>query len=253
MIQLPVFNSRVPWIPIEFRFHKDQKHPVSRVSDFLAVPVTELSATPVYFVKKRVEFRGAVYLAYYYSVFYAANPGYTISCLSCFPRFKNIGVHKADVERIVILLDEATETPKFVYFGAHGGGHGCWRDWDAAEKTNDGHLVVYVSCQSHGFYPSAGTWIRVFGLANDVTADHSRWRPQLADLQDANTQSWSSTHFQVSDGINGPQNAVDPTVNSISFCERLCLPFGLSRISKYPKYRVLNVYGALNQERTCKW
>lgn len=235
-------------LPVEFRFHRRQQHEVMSVSRFLGVtPASETSERPVYYRIKRVAFREKEYIALYYAVFYAANPGFHVCC--CMgsgrtggSRASGIGYHEADVERIVILLDEHTRWPRWVYYGAHGGGQGCWRRWEDAEKAHDGVLVVYVSYRSHGFYPSAGTYWRAFGLANDITGDGVRWRPRLdEDFQDAMAQTWTLSHFQVRRGINGPQNAVDPSATSITAWERfaLALPMVRSRLAAAPKLEVL--------------
>lgn len=205
---------------IEFRFHKKQVYEISPVSEYLKTLYTETSKNPIYYQWKNVKFRNAPYLALYYSVFYSVNPGYKV-----LPFMKPFGYHDADVERIVILYDEITKEPKWVYFGSHGNGHGCWRKWDECEKTEDNLLCLYVSYKSHGFYPNAGKWIRAFGFINDVTGNHIQWRPQLIDFQNANDQSWSDTHYQVCEGINTPKNTVDPTENSITFLQRFNLAF----------------------------
>lgn len=136
--------------------------------------------------------------------------------------------------------------PSWVYFGAHSGGHGCWRRWEECNQvvTQEGYLVlrVYVSPRSHAFYPGPGTWLRAFGVMNDVTAADNVWMPKKDDYENAHAQSWSTSHFQVKRGINGPQNCIDPSVSSITFSQRA---FGLAfasvrgRLAQQPRITVL--------------
>ena len=108
-------------------------------------------------------------------------------------------------------------------------------------------LRVYVSPRSHAFYPSAGRWIRVLGMVNDLAAADNVWQPSPADFQAAHSQSWSTSHFQVRRGINGPQNCVDPTVSSMTFMERavgIIFPCVRTRLAAQPRIRI--IAGPLN-------
>lgn len=220
-----------PVTTVEFRFHKDQKYCITPVSKFLGIQVSEKTKTPIYYQYKRVHFDNKWYIGLYYSVFYEANPGY----LGGFA-----GYHDADVERFVILFNEKSLHPEWVYFGAHGNGMGCWRRWSECQKTPDGLLCVYVSSSSHAFYPSPGIWVRGFGVLNDETGDHRRWRPIMADFHDARKQTWSQTHPQVQKGINSPLNVSDPTRNSITLGQRffLALPNVKEKLKNEEKVQV---------------
>lgn len=202
-------------IPVAFVFAKDQICN-SRISDFVGVPVSEKSAKPLYFMWRRVKHRGQEWDALFYSLFWVVNPGYVICG-------KQMGYHPADVETLVILHDKM-KMPKWVYFGAHSKGQGVWQEWSKCDFTEDGKLKVYVSPQSHGFYPKAKTYWRICCLANDVcSGNDSMWSPRMNDFEDSANQTWSKTHFQVKRGINTPLNASDPPEQSITCLGRMCL------------------------------
>lgn len=196
--------------PIEFRFSSKQKVLNSAVSKFLGTSVTETSDRPVYYFTKRVTYLGVVYKAVVLSLFYAENPGY----------YCKIGYHPADVEHVVILYDILTNEPKHVYFSAHGKGEGTWVPFDKCVKNEAGGLVVYVSPTSNAMYPKARIYWRLGGVVNDVCKDEVRWIPRPNDFQDAVSQSWSESHYQVAKGINSPKNISPPVEKSISDSDR---------------------------------
>lgn len=76
--ELPMGASTLlpPLMPVELCFHRNQAYPLALVSEFLKVtPVSETTATPVYYSYKRVEKDGRPYIAIYYVCFYDVNPG----------------------------------------------------------------------------------------------------------------------------------------------------------------------------------
>ena len=200
--------------PIEFRFSNKQSVFNSPVSKFLGSALTETSERPIYYFTKRLTYLGAVYKAIVLSLFYDVNPGY----FCC-----KIGFHPADVEHIVVLYDMLTNEPKHVYFAAHGKGEGMWLPYEQCMKNEAGGLVVYVSPTSNAMYPNAGRYMRLCGVANDVCEDGLRWVPGTHDFQDALSQSWSDTHYQVAKGINSPKNISPPVAKSITPLERVFL------------------------------
>lgn len=207
-------------IPIVFVFSKDQVFTNSRISDFIGVPVSEKTARPLYYKRSTVTFKGKVWDGLFYSLFWTVNPGYDICG-------KTFGYHPADVETLVILHDDM-KMPKWVYFGAHSKGQGVWKEWTKCDFTEDGKkITVYVSPQSHAFYPCAKTYYRICGFANDVCrGDGEMWSPRVDDFEDSALQTWSKTHYQVKRGINTPLNVSDPAESSIGCLGRffICLP-----------------------------
>lgn len=207
---------------IAFVFSKDQQFVNSRISDFVGVPVSEKTARPLYFMWRKIAFRGKEWDALFYSLFWTVNPGYKICG-------KKAGYHAADVETVVILHDEM-KMPKWVYFGAHSKGQGVWKEWADCEFTEDGNLKVYVSPQSHAFYPSGKTYYRICCLANDVCrGDGEVWSPKVNDYEDSALQTWSKSHYQVIRGINTPLNVSNPPESSITCLGRICM-FYLKKI-----------------------
>lgn len=209
-------SKQLKLVPFEICFSKKQQYKPSRVSDFLEMPRTEASETPVYYHFKKVLYKDTTFIALYYSLFYQANPGYICK----------LGFHIADVERLIILCDFKTLEPMHVFFGAHGNGQGTWRAYKDCEKNQNGILRVYVSPQSHAFYPHAKCHWRLFGFANDVTCgDGEKWVPKARDYSSSQTQSWTISHYQVVRGVNNPKNVPDPESKSISPLQRFMIAF----------------------------
>lgn len=224
--------DKFKFFPIEVCFTKTHKELPSSVSKYLRTLPTETSNQPVYYHFKNVAFQGKNYTGLYYIFFYAVNPGYEVCCVT------DVGQHPADVERIVVLFDNISYQPKWVFFGAHGNGQGEWVPWNKCCKTEDGILRVFVSPTSNGFYAKERTYHRALCMANDSTVgvDHC-WRPTQSNFQKSWEQSWSNSHYQVARGINNPRNVPDPESRSVTFNERFCLPLPhiRKRLSKVPK------------------
>jgi hypothetical protein len=149
------------------------------------------------------------YIYLEYEFVYEANSA--IGCgYCCFPTSECLGYHEGDREHVIMLLDKGTFQVKHVFFKAHGKGQGVWLPWEECEKTYDGKLKVYVARGSHACYPHPQTYIRIFGLANDLCSDRGRYvtfRPN---------GSYESDYH--------------PQITSITFCERFFLPFLLTSI-----------------------
>jgi hypothetical protein len=202
-----------------FQFSIKESLKNSRVSDFISVQPSEKTERPIYSHKKNLTYKGKDWDAWFYVLFWTTNPGYKI-----FGR--TVGYHEGDVERIVILHDKESDTPTWVYFGAHGKGQGIWREYNKCAFTNEGALIVYVSPESHGLYPKPRTYLRIAGFANDTCdAKGELWRPQPDDFEASENQTWSQTHYQVRRGINNPFRTPDPSEHSITDWERFFLFF----------------------------
>jgi hypothetical protein len=206
-----------PVAPICIQFSKGQQTKNACVSDFLQLPPTEKTERPIYYHWKDHEYRGQVWDALYYVLFYPYNPGYQVLC-------KTVGFHEGDLERVIVLYSKDTKEPKWVYFGAHGQGQGVWREYAKCKFSNDGTLRVFVSPTSHAFYPEAHSYSRVCFAANDVCDESGEeWKPLPSDFEPSENQIWSETYQQLRPGINSPLYARAPNEHSISHWERILL------------------------------
>lgn len=86
--------------------------------------------------------------------------------------------HEADLEHVTLEIHTATDTITRIFYGAHGAAEGMWVKQGEFQMEGT-HPVVYVARGGHGSYPRAGTWVRVFGFANDVTNKGMRWTPEV--------------------------------------------------------------------------
>lgn len=153
-------------------------------------------------------YNDVVYIKKEYQFIYDENGA--IGCFyQCCPRSGCLGYHKDDDERLIILTD-AENVKKHVYFNAHGRGQGMWLPYDDCLKNEDGDLVVYVARASHAFYPRPETYVRIFGFANDLCEDGGK-TIEIEILGEFDTP------------INPPQTSITPT-------ERFFLPFIVNRL-----------------------
>ncbi|MCX5921705.1 MAG: hypothetical protein NTX86_00010, partial [Candidatus Dependentiae bacterium] len=76
---------------------------------------------------------------------------------------------------------------------------GTWLAWNDKDVEKSGtHPVAYAARYNHRFYPKAGTYVRMFGMANDITNQGFKWMPNnlvrlypVADKRfDKNTMGW---------------------------------------------------------------
>jgi len=98
-----------------------------------------------------------------YTFLYAFNEPYRVL------RFWEVGAHDCDIEHVTMRIDRDTRELTHVFFSAHGSADGLWLDASSVSRVGSRPLV-YVAVGSHATYPSAGTYVRIFGLANDVTS-----------------------------------------------------------------------------------
>jgi hypothetical protein len=167
-------------------------------------------------------FKGIQWKALYLSMFWTENPGYKVCGFKA-------GYHEADVERIVLLMDE-NNACHWVYFGAHSNKEGVWKKWNDCEKDGQYRLKVYVSPQSHGMYPHKKMYLRVFGFASDMcNRCEEEWIPKKEDFCDLYKQTWLSVYpnLDKKGDIGNPAHVEDPGVNSITCFQRffIALPF----------------------------
>lgn len=226
---------------IEFHFTKKQMYMPSPISNFINTSKTEVSDMPIYYRNMKVRYKSNNYFAIAYYLFYSMNPGYTC----CMKRF---GQHNADIEYILILLNENTKQPEHVYFSAHGTGQGTWLPWNKCNISKDGNLCVYVSPESNANYPFPKLYKRIFGVANDNPKGGGRvWKPKQEDYHNAHKQSWSYKQFQIVNGINNPINVKLPTESSISNRQRFLLAFSSiqKELKQQPRIQLLEEFQSL--------
>ncbi len=135
-------------------------------------------ATPAYVVAYEAD--NKIYIQYLF--FYGLNGPYDIG-----PLRGNIAdiqnYHESDLEHITLVFDKNTRTPLQIYYGSHGKTEGFWLDWNNPDVEKEGtHPVVYSAHYGHGLYPKNGTYVRIYGLANDVTGRGTKWNPKWIRL-----------------------------------------------------------------------
>lgn len=121
---------------------------------------------PMYYVDS--EFNGIKYRSFI--LFYPYNGDYNLL-------IAKTGSHWGDIERVTVEY-KADNTINRIYFGAHGDKDGRWVNASDLE-IEDGHIVLYAAKNGHGFYPKAGMYFRLFGVANDVTNKGKSLKPNI--------------------------------------------------------------------------
>lgn len=123
---------------------------------------------PIYALVKNKD--GKIYIIY--TFIFARNGEYSILGLA------DAGQHPADIEQMVVELDENTGELLKVFYGAHS----TWvRKWVDAKNVpmENGKIVAYMALHGHGLYEKPGTVFRLFGLSNDYTEKGIRWQPRV--------------------------------------------------------------------------
>ena len=104
-----------------------------------------------------------------------------------------LNAHECDIEHIVEEFEEINGewTLSRIFYSTHGSEEGMWLDTNNPEKNyrsipvifEEGtHPVVYSAKGGHGCYPEEGTYVRIFGQANDITQKGIRWTPRWVRL-----------------------------------------------------------------------
>ncbi|MCX5922473.1 MAG: Vps62-related protein [Candidatus Dependentiae bacterium] len=117
-----------------------------------------------------------IYIQYLY--FYGLNGPYDIGPLQGnVAEFQNY--HESDLEHVTLEFDKSSRKLKRIYYGSHGKREGFWLDANHPDiKRINGRILVYSAHYGHGCYPQDGTYVRIFGVANDVTGNGIQWIPQ---------------------------------------------------------------------------
>ncbi len=131
--------------------------------------------TPCYVATS--EQNGNIYI--YYTYFYGFNGPYDIGPFTG-DVFDVQNAHEADYEHVTIEIDKNTKNIKRIFYAAHGSTEGLWLDAHHPDIQYEGtHPVTFVARGGHGDYPKSGTYVRIFGIANDITGKDVRWTPKL--------------------------------------------------------------------------
>lgn len=148
--------------------------------------------TPAYVKAKQIGDK--LYLTYVF--FYGYNYPYQLK-LPIFriplPPGQILNAHECDVEHVVqeFTIDENNSvTLNRMFFSTHGSAEGIWLDAQDATKNYNNirisfegtHPVVFIAKGGHGSYPREGTYVRIFGFANDRTQKDIRWTPKWVRL-----------------------------------------------------------------------
>lgn len=154
-------------VPIQLRFHPSQDLNIRCDKNY--VPTSPPSQVIYYSRDANYEYNGVIYHSITYYVYYTINPA--IGMNGILPSATSLGYHPKDIERIRILYNIGLNPiPQHVFYSAHDR-EGKWLKWGDAKKTKDGNLIVYVCYGSHAHRPSPGTYLRIFGFANDYASN----------------------------------------------------------------------------------
>jgi hypothetical protein len=104
-----------------------------------------------------------------------------------------LNAHECDIEHIVEEFEKTNGEWALsrIFYSTHGSEEGMWLDANNPEKNyrsipvifEEGtHPVVYSAKGGHGCYPEEGTYVRIFGQANDITQKSIRWTPRWVRL-----------------------------------------------------------------------
>ena len=116
-----------------------------------------------------------------YMFLFAWNDGYTLL---------KEGEHEADAEHITIEFDEYGRKPEALYYSAHGRKEGVWLDLKDIEWDGT-HPIAYCAKVSHALYNKPGTYVRIYGLANDVTSKGLYWKPKIMRIFEEDDNRYS--------------------------------------------------------------
>lgn len=134
--------------------------------------------TPVYVATSEED--GNIYI--YYLYFYGFNAPYDIGPITG-DTFDIQDAHEADLEHVTLELDKNTKALKRIFFAAHGTTEGFWLPANHPDISwENGHPVTFSARGSHADYPRAVTYIRIYGIANDITDKGTRWTPKLVRI-----------------------------------------------------------------------
>lgn len=100
-----------------------------------------------------------------------------------------LGAHQSDFEHIIVHVDVATRQAVRVYFSSHSQDDGYWLRAQDCEFRND-KLVIYSALNFHGFYHKPKTYWRIFGCANDYTANGKEWNPDVNFANFRHKHNW---------------------------------------------------------------
>ena len=114
-----------------------------------------------------------------------------------------LNAHESDVEHITQEFERKDDQWALsrIFYAAHGSAEGIWLDAQDSSKNplqtkvafEDTHPVVYIAKGGHGCYPEQGTYVRIFGFANDRTDKNTiRWTPKWVRLYEPEEQSFNA-------------------------------------------------------------
>lgn len=157
--------------------------------------------TPAYVKVKEID--GKLYITYIF--FYGFNFPYQLK-MPLFriplPPGQILNAHESDVEHITqeFIKEKGVWTLSRIFYAAHGSEEGLWLNTKDASKNplhtkvtfESTHPVVYIAKGGHGCYPEQGTYVRIFGFANDRTDKNSiRWTPSWVRLYEPEEQAFN--------------------------------------------------------------
>jgi hypothetical protein len=84
-----------------------------------------------------------------------------------------LGLHEGDWEYVTVRVSADGNTMLGVFGSEHKSG-----SWTTSPTLQNGRPKIYVAKASHANYFEAGTFVRLAGMANDVTGDGQAWDTQ---------------------------------------------------------------------------
>lgn len=158
-------NNKFKPIDIQLRLHpKEIFYPCDNNFKLLDI-------YPIYYNHDNdYAYMGKIYHIISYRVYYQHNGAIGLNGYSKYN--SSLGYHQYDREHIRVLYDKKTFKPVYVYLSAHFQEGKYYKYEDML--FSDSNMIVYSSLNSHSHRYRAGTYWRVFGLANDYCSNKGK-------------------------------------------------------------------------------
>eukprot|EP00053_Salpingoeca_punica_P020885 m.212442 g.212442 ORF g.212442 m.212442 type:complete len:653 (+) comp20387_c0_seq1:250-2208(+) len=146
------------------------------------MPQAEWDSIPMYVRVTDDTVRGEEVFALTYILFFPYN-GATEVLVDEVGHINSLqGGHEADVEHVRVHVSKASGQLHSVYFSAHRERDGMLRLAHQVLYTPSGRSKAYVAINGHGLYWEAGSFKRIFFMANDECNNGYGWNPTVKAL-----------------------------------------------------------------------
>ena len=184
---------------------------------------SNISDVPIYAIYKEITRDKKNIYQIQYITFFGFNGPYKIGKISLpFVQKRHlisVNAHEADIEHITVEVEKKTLRILRVYYGSHGRREGVWLGRSQLQFLKGSRRVlVYVALGGHGNYPKIGTYVRIFGFANDKTGKGKEWDPKIIKIYKKNSPNFdkSTMGWIYHKGVNGA-NGVSPLAKQAWF------------------------------------